>query len=270
MSAQRLTRENESITLLPAEALLRELLLRCREDIQKAGVAGNLEIWITGGWVRDRLLGLPFSDVDIALSTMIGEHFGSYLTKFSHRNEAFYQERAAELRKLETVVGRLFGLDIDLVNLRREVYEESSRTPEMEFGTAKNDAFRRDATINALFFNLDSQQVVDLTKKGLGDMASCIIRTPLEPRQTFLDDPLRVLRLIQIGSKLGYTIDEESKNWMRDQRIHNALEAKISRERIGIEVFKIMKNSNPQSAFHLIFESNLYSTVFLKSNPKIV
>ncbi|EQL02437.1 Poly A polymerase, head domain protein [Ophiocordyceps sinensis CO18] len=285
-----MTRKNEAIALSPAECLLR-LLLECRLHMRKSRVAAaeHLEIWFTGGWVRDRLLDIPCSDIDIALSTMTGQTFGDALADFFQQNEGRYQQRARDLgvedvtmsglhttkqnlrksKQLETTIGKVFGLDVDIVNLRKEVYDDDSRTPEMEFGTAEEDVFRRDATVNSLFFNLDSQHVVDLTGKGLDDMAAGIIRTPLEPRQTFMDDPLRVLRLIRIGSKLGYTIDDETKKWMGDRDIHQALTLKVSRERVGIEVFKIMKQPNPQLAFDLIFEANLYAPVFLQLDPAL-
>lgn len=286
-----MTRKNETISLLPAESLLRSLLLDCREHMVKSqlAAASDLEIWFTGGWVRDRLLDIACSDVDIALSTMTGQTFGNALAEFFQQNQERYQRRARELgvqdatmsglnttkqnlrksKQLETTIGRLFGLDVDIVNLRKEVYDHDSRTPEMEFGTAEEDAFRRDATVNSLFFNLDSQQVVDLTGKGLDDMAAGIIQTPLEPRQTFMDDPLRVLRLIRIGSKLGYTIDGDTKMWMKDPGIHQALTAKVSRERVGIELFKIMKQPTPQLAFQLLFEANLYAPVFLQLDSSL-
>ncbi|KAI0972315.1 putative poly(A) polymerase [Xylaria arbuscula] len=265
-----------SIILRPAEKLLRELLLDCRNNIQESRVSSaNLEMWITGGWVRDRLLGIPCSDIDIALSTMTGERFSHFLTEFLHKNEELYKKRATELK---VPCAKFSGFHTTKKNLGKskkletavEVYEEDSRTPEMEFGTAEEDAFRRDATVNALFFNLDTQEVVDLTQKGLDDMASCIIRTPLEPERTFLDDPLRVLRLIRISSKLGYTIDDETRKCMQDEKIHKALEAKVSRERIGIEVFKIMKQPNPQIAFSVILEANLYISIFVGSNRALL
>ncbi|OBT82310.1 hypothetical protein VE02_08202 [Pseudogymnoascus sp. 03VT05] len=133
----------------------------------------------------------------------------------------------------------------------------------MEFGTASEDAFRRDATINALFYDVDKQQVEDFTGRGLDDMAAGIIGTPLEPYQTFIDDPLRVLRTIRFASKLGYSIDHGAQLSMKDQKIHRALSEKVTRERIGIEVMKMMKDRNPSLAFRLIYEAGLYSTVFL-------
>lgn len=287
-----MTTRNATITLLPAEKLLRELLLGCRAHMQKSGLAAatGLEMWITGGWVRDRLLGIPCSDVDIALSTMTGSQFGEALVEFFESDQEWHQRGSSglgldphvvftgfhttklNLRKskhLETTIGKVFGLDVDLVNLRKEIYDDESRTPFMEFGTAEEDAFRRDATVNSLFFNLDTQQVVDLTKRGLDDMATGVIRTPLEPHKTFMDDPLRVLRLIRIGSKLGYSVEEATKDSMGDAEIHAALGVKVSRERVGIEVFKMMKQPNPQFAFESLYQADLYHTVFLERNPKL-
>lgn len=275
--------------MLPVEQLFRKLLLDCRDDLHRSqstspSTISRLEIWVTGGWVRDKLLGIQTSDIDIALSTMTGVQFAEVLTDFYSRNEAEYSQQATEIgipprllftgfkkttcnpgmsKNLETAIGKAFGLDIDLVNLRTEVYTPNSRSPLMEFGTAREDAFRRDATINALFYDVDKQQVEDFTGGGLDDMAAGIIRTPLEPYQTFIDDPLRVLRIIRFASKLGYSIDQEAQLLMKDQRIHRALREKVHRERIGIEVMKMMRDRNPSLAFRLIYEAGLYSTVFL-------
>ncbi|KAG5979512.1 hypothetical protein E4U55_005088 [Claviceps digitariae] len=275
-----------TIDLLPAEQLLRELLLDCAQHFP------GLQIWIAGGWVRDRLLGIPSSDLDLALSKLTGREFGVFLESFSARPEveAKYQQRAAELgipdarfsrfyivernndksKKLETAGGKLFGLDIDLVNLRKEVYDGQSRTPRMEFGTPEEDTFRRDATVNALLFDLEKQEVVDLTGKGLEDLDKKIMRTPLDPRQTFMDDPLRVLRLIRIGSKLGFALDPEAMRYMKDEDIQQALETMITRDRVNIEVFKIMKSPSPEIAFQRLFEANLYTPVFIRLHSPLL
>lgn len=265
--------------MLPAEQLLRELILECAQHFP------GLEVWIAGGWVRDRLLGIPSSDLDLALSKVTGREFGKFIEGFSSKPEieAKYQEKAAALgipdakftrfhimeknvdksKKLETAGGKLFGLDIDLVNLRKEVYDGQSRTPEMEFGTVEEDVFRRDATVNSLLFHLGTQKVVDLTGKGLDDLEARIMRTPLDPRQTFLDDPLRVLRLIRIGSKLGFAIDPTAMDSMRDKEIRQALDTMITRERVGIEVFKMMRDISPVVAFQHLYEADLYAPVFI-------
>ena len=165
-------------------------------------------------------------------------------------------------KHLETITIKMFGLDVDFVNLRKEIYDEQSRNPQMEFGTAEEDALRRDATVNALFYNLDTQNVEDLTAKGLEDMKKRILRTPLAPFQTFKDDPLRVLRLIRFACRLDYQIDADAQQAMRDKSIHEALRLKISRERVGVEVGKIMAGPDPYSGLKYINKFDLYPIVF--------
>ncbi|KAI3317646.1 putative poly(A) polymerase [Xylariaceae sp. AK1471] len=279
-------RKQEEIILLPAEKLLREFLLECAQNFP------GLEIWITGGWVRDRLLGIPSSDLDLSLSKVTGREFGKFLEKFSAEPEIEYKyrlkadelgipdskftrfhimERNADMaKKLETAGGKLFGLDVDLVNLRKEVYDGQSRTPDIEFGTPEEDAFRRDAAVNAIFFHLEKQEVVDLTGRGLKDLDARIMRTPLDPRQTFMDDPLRVLRLIRVGSKLGFALHSEATRCMKDDEIRRALDTMITRDRINIELFKMMRDPNAAIAFQHIFESNLYIPVFFRLDSPLI
>lgn len=166
-------------------------------------------------------------------------------------NEAFVSLHKIEAnpeksKHLETVSTKIFGLDIDLVNLRKETYTDDSRNPQMEFGTAEEDALRRDATINALFYNLNESKVEDFTGRGFSDMRNKIIRTPLEPYQTFKDDPLRVLRLIRFASRLGYQIDPATERAMQNSDISATLKKKISRERVGTELEKMLKGLNIQ------------------------
>lgn len=221
-----------------------------------------LVLRFTGGWVRDKLLGVDSQDIDVAINTMTGYQFGMRLKEYLDQPENLEKYRTnhanGEMREaivslhkieanpekskhLETVTTKIFGLDIDLVNLRKETYTDDSRNPQMEFGTAEEDAMRRDATINALFYNLNESKVEDLTGRGFEDMRHRIIRTPLEPYQTFKDDPLRVLRLIRFASRLGYRIDEETERAMQNSDISVALKLKISRERVGTELEKMLR-----------------------------
>ena len=109
-------------------------------------------------------------------------------------------------KNLETATARVLGYDLDFVNLRKEVYEGESRIPVMSFGTPLEDAQRRDMTVNALFYNVHSQQIEDWTQSGLDDMREGLVRTPMEPETTFTDDPLRILRCVRFASRFHYTI----------------------------------------------------------------
>lgn len=257
----------------------------------------------TGGWVRDKLLQIASHDIDLAINNMTGEHFGLKLQEYLEipgnaekhgligKNDNLSphdktKKIAPGLHKidanpekskhLETATTKIMGIDLDFVNLRREVYNEVSRNPQMDFGTAEEDAMRRDATVNAMFYNLHTGQVEDLTAKGFKDMAARIIRTPLEPYQTFKDDPLRVLRLIRFASRLDYTIDPETAKAMGNPEIQDVLKIKISRERVGIELEKMLRGPRPRMALDLIHSFGLYKTVFtdptrkLTTEPEIV
>ena len=142
-------------------------------------------------------------------------------------------------------------------NLRKEVYTDESRNPQVELGTAVEDAYRRDATINSIFYNLDRRRVEDHTQMGLSDLAFGIIRTPLQPTQTFMDDPLRILRLLRLASRLGFRIDQETAQAMKDLLVHTAFNVKISRERVGIEVEKMITGPDLLTAFEFLYESDL-------------
>jgi len=251
--------KSATIELDEKESKLRELLVAVADSINESKQANNekekVELRWAGGWVRDKLLGIQSHDIDTAINCMTGEAFATRLTAFCdvEANRARYgvgPDDVGRLHKvasnpdkskhLETTTTKLYGLDLDFVNLRKETYADDSRNPQVEFGTPQEDAERRDATVNALFYNIHTQLVEDFTG-GLEDMRRGLIRTPMEPFQTFMDDPLRVLRLLRFASRLEFKIDAEAERVMSDPRVLDALRLKISRERIGVELEKMLK-----------------------------
>ncbi|KAG7816089.1 hypothetical protein KL928_005055 [Ogataea angusta] len=226
-----------------------------------------LELRITGGWVRDKLLGRESHDIDIGIDHLSGVEFVTQLQEYIKAqnggqsvNSGVYKiEKNPEKSKhLETCTTKLFGFSIDFVNLRSEKYAEDSRIPEIEVGTAEEDAFRRDATLNSLFYNLTTGQVEDFTGRGLQDLRDGVLRTPLDPRKTFLDDPLRCLRLIRFASTYNFRIDELALAAMREDEIKQKLREKISRERINVEFKKIIMGKNPVYGLRLIEDVGFY------------
>lgn len=246
------------ISLNRQEQRLQNILLDVAKYIDESKeIKSRLELRFAGGWVRDKLLGIQSNDIDTAINSMTGKAYGQKVEEFlsipRHREKHGLSEEdignfhvieanQEKSKHLETVTVCLLGLDLDFVNLRTETYSEDSRNPQMEFGTPEEDAMRRDATINALFYNLHTGEVEDYVG-GIADLKSKIIRTPLKPYQTFMDDPLRVLRLIRFSSRLGFSIDSETAESMSHPNVLDALKsgAKISRERVGTEVEKMLK-----------------------------
>lgn len=268
-----------TIELTDQELRLKTFLLDVASSIDKAGTEGSTEPLVlrwAGGWVRDKLLGIESHDIDTAINSMTGYNFAQQIKTFCDdpANVARHGMEDKDLgnvhkvaanpdksKHLETAMVRIFGMDIDFVNLRKETYTADSRNPQMEFGTAEEDALRRDATVNALFYNLSTGLVEDFTG-GLRDMAEKRIQTPLEPLQTFTDDPLRVLRLVRFASRLQFTIDPAVEAVMADKQVLDALRQKISRERVGVEVDKMLKGQHPRDALALIDRLGLYHAIF--------
>lgn len=136
-------------------------------------------------------------------------------------------------------------------------------------GTPEEDALRRDITINTLFYNVHTRLVEDHTHLGLSDLSQKLIRTPLEPLQTFRDDPLRVLRSIRFASRFGYTLVDDVVAAIKNAEILDALRTRISRERVGIELEKMLKGPDPHESITLIDVLDLYPHIF-SVNPTTV
>ncbi|EAU92989.2 transfer RNA nucleotidyltransferase [Coprinopsis cinerea okayama7 len=165
-------------------------------------------------------------------------------------------------KHLETATLKLYGLDIDLVNLRSEEYAENSRIPTgVSFGTPLEDAKRRDITINALFYNVHTHSVEDFTEKGLDDLRDGLIRTPLPPKETFKDDPLRVLRCVRFASRFGFDLVDEISSAAKDPVIQDALVTKVTRERVGVELSKMLKGRDPLRSIELIHQLSLFTPI---------
>ena len=101
-----------------------------------------------------------------------------------HKNKQHFgviKANSDKSKHLETATIRVEGQMIDLVNLRSETYTEESRVPTIEIGTPSQDAYRRDLTINSLFYNINEERVEDWTELGISDLRAGLIRTPLEP-----------------------------------------------------------------------------------------
>ncbi|KAJ9073624.1 CCA tRNA nucleotidyltransferase, mitochondrial [Entomophthora muscae] len=257
------------LDLTPKEKELCTLLTLVADFINKKDPTKTVILRFAGGWVRDKLLGIASNDIDVAIDTMTGAQFFEYLREYEDFRGKRVLSRGTTIaanpqksKHLETVAATVLGLEIDFVNLRSEKYSENSRVPEMTFGTPEEDAFRRDITINSLFYNIHSGEVEDFCQKGLSDLKHKLIRTPLSPTQTFIDDPLRVLRCIRFANRLRFEIAPEVIEAMSEPDIKVAFKTKISRERVGTELSKMLTSGSPLQAFELIHQCGLYETIF--------
>ncbi len=210
----------------------------------------GIPAYVVGGYVRDRLLGRETKDIDVVCvgdGIQLAEQVASKLSP---------RPKVVVYRRFGTAMLRCDGIELEFVGARRESYIPDSRKPEVELGTLEDDQNRRDFTINALAVSLNEAtfgQIID-PFNGLAHLESKTIKTPLDPGQTFSDDPLRMLRAIRFSNQLGFTIEPNTLNGIKQYK--NRLNI-ISKERITGEVEKILKTPKPSIGFNLLFDTGL-------------
>ncbi|TVU00629.1 hypothetical protein EJB05_53929 [Eragrostis curvula] len=270
---QRSVEVRETVELTEKEERIFRRLL---DVVRHFGLGTQLRV--AGGWVRDKLLGKDSADIDIALDNIMGQTFCEKVNEYSkvigeeQKGIGVIQCNPDQSKHLETARMLIFDIWIDFVNLRSEKYAENSRIPTVEIGTAEEDAYRRDLTINSLFFNINNSSVEDLTGRGIEDLKKGLIVTPLPAKATFLDDPLRVLRAIRFAARFNFTLAEDLKEAASDEKVKSELGSKISRERIGHEIDLMMSDKHPVKAMCYIRDLGLFYVVFTfpeKSEPPV-
>lgn len=218
----------------------------------------NLSCWIVGGYVRDLLMQRVCTDIDIMV---VGDPvaFAKNIRNELHGKNfvVFERFRTAQFEITDRVAGRL---KIEIVGARKESYNPDSRKPITETGTLDDDLSRRDFTINALAVSLNAHNRGTLVDRydGLGDLERQLLRTPLDPVQTFSDDPLRMMRAARFAAQLGFTPDPEMLKAMRS--MHERIRI-VSRERISQEFFKIMLSPMPSTGLKILYETGILGDI---------
>ncbi len=221
-----------------------------REQAQRRG----MRALVVGGYVRDRLLGgareKKIHEVDILVEGQGATQLATAV--------------ASALQLHPPVIFERFGtahLEVDehhaleFVSSRVERYDPASRKPEVSPGTLKDDVMRRDFTINTLLMEWDGT-VLDLTGRGLSDLQARRIVTPLEPRTTFDEDPLRMLRAVRFATTLEFALDPEVEAAIRDQSAR-LQPPTVSMERIRDEFSKLLLAEQVQRGLELLDATRL-------------
>lgn len=245
-----------------------ELLL-----LQKVATAAGkheMDCYLIGGFVRDKLLGRITKDADIVcigdgivLARETAKQFNPVpkVDFFKTYGTAHIRINPAILMKPDDNSQEDDFFDIEFVGARKESYRRESRNPDVLPGTMQDDQERRDFTINALAISLNKNDYGELIDpfNGMDDLAAKIIRTPMEPSKTFSDDPLRMMRAIRFATQLGFSIEEKTWQGIKD----NAGRIKIiTQERITDELNKIILSPKPSIGFDLLYKSGLLQLIF--------
>jgi poly(A) polymerase len=224
--------------------------------LAEAAQALNCKAYIVGGFVRDLVMKRPSKDIDIVC-------IGSGIE---------LAQKTAELLKLKDenlIIFKSFGTarlnsadwELEFVGARKESYRAVSRKPIVEDGTMADDQNRRDFTINAMSISLNSEDFGSLIDPfgGINDIENKIIRTPLDPKITFADDPLRMMRGIRFATQLKFDIDPDTFSALMTEKDRIEI---ISKERIIDELNKIILAEKPSYGFKYLEICGLLEIIF--------
>ena len=222
--------------------------------ISKVAQENNQTVYIVGGYVRDLLMQRKApTDIDfvteqsgIELAKAVGKELGDL--------------KVSVFKTYGTAMIKYKDLDLEFVGARKESYSEDSRKPAVETGTLEDDQKRRDFTVNALAISLNAENFGELIDpfNGREDMQNKILRTPLEPAQTYSDDPLRMMRAIRFASVLHFNIEKNSLEAIKQEAERIKI---VSMERIMVEFNKIMLSEKPSVGLKLMEETTLLEKI---------
>lgn len=230
----------------------------------------KVETYLIGGYVRDKILGRPTKDADIVcagdgieLAAAVAAKFSPIpqVSFFKNFGTAHIRLNRSQLKHHASALEDGEGFDIEFVGARKESYRSHSRKPDVVPGSLEDDQKRRDFTINALAISLNKKDRGKLIDpfQGLADMELGIIRTPLDPLQTFSDDPLRMMRAIRFATQLNFQIEEATLKAIADDANRISI---ISQERITDELNKIVASAKPSIGFDLLYNTGLLQIIF--------
>lgn len=216
----------------------------------------QMESYVVGGFVRDQLLGRPCKDIDVVC---IGS--GIALAEEVAREFDLPDHAVSVFKNFGTAMLKVDDWDLEFVGARKESYQRDSRKPLVMEGSLEDDQNRRDFTINAMAVQLNQANWGKLLDpfQGIADLEAKIIRTPLEPRITFSDDPLRMMRAVRFASQLGFDIYPETFDALLNEK--SRLEI-ISFERISDELNKIILCKKPSYGFLLLDACGILPLIF--------
>jgi poly(A) polymerase len=232
----------------PTELLIFKKIAQAAEGLQ-------VDCYLIGGFVRDSIIGRNTKDIDIVCTGDGIELAQAVAAMFSPRPVVNF------FKNFGTAQIKVWDTEIEFVGARKESYSSDSRKPQVEAGSLKDDQDRRDFTINALAVSLNERDFGALIDpfNGVADIEQKILRTPLPPAQTFIDDPLRMMRGIRFAAQLNFTIEANTFSAIGENKDRIKI---VSGERIADELNKILLCKKPSVGFDLLYKSGLLKIIF--------
>lgn len=207
-------------------------------------------VFAVGGAIRDFVMGRPIKDIDMCIDLPDGGvNFANWLKEhgYTKGSVVIYPTYGTAMFHLVAFPEE----EIEVVQTRGEQYhDKGSRNPQVTFAPIEEDCVRRDLTMNALYINVSTDEVLDLTGKGVQDIKDKVCRvTNDNPDIVFTEDPLRILRVIRFSCRYGFDIDPKTFDSMKKNVDRLSI---ISQERITDEFSKMITSDHPEVAMTLL------------------
>ena len=225
---------------------------------KKAGDLGlkeGLKVYIVGGVVRDLLLGRDIQDLDLMVEGD-GIHFARKLAV------DIGVRKIVPFKKFGTALIPHRDFQIEVASSRSESYDNDSRSPKkVVFTSLEEDLKRRDFTINAMAMDTHPENFGKIYDpfNGQDDLSNGLLKTPLDPKKTFSDDPLRMMRAAYFSSKLNFKLDSDCRAAIKDSSKRISI---VSWERIRDELIKTLSTAKPSIGLVIMQKTGLLKTVF--------
>ena len=221
----------------------------------KLGVERGHDIYVVGGYVRDLFLGRPLKEIDFMV-VCDGVEFAEALAK------KLKVKKIVPFPKFSTAKIPYKAIPIEVAAARSESYEKGSRKPKkVVYTDLQGDLLRRDFTVNALAVDLHPDRFGELNDPygGISDLKAKLLKTPLNPNETFSEDPLRMMRAAYFAAALDFTIDEQCFNAIHEQAQRISI---VSQERVTAELIKILSTNKPSIGLIILQKTGLMKYVF--------
>ena len=217
----------------------------------------NIKSYLVGGCVRDLMLNPSAYSIDIDIMVEgDGISFAKLLAKKMN------VPKVVPFPKFATAKIPYHEYEIEVASARLESYDKSSRNPSsIQISNIQDDLLRRDFTINAMAISLNENNFGEFFDpfNGMEDLKNKILKTPLNPDNTFCDDPLRMMRACYFASKLSLEIEPECLLSIQNNSERISI---VSQERITNELFKILGTDRPSIGLNILQQSGLMEYVF--------
>lgn len=231
----------------------------------------GIDAYVVGGYVRDLILGRQNKDIDVMV---IGDPL-PFSRKAARRLNA---SGFVVFEKFRTAQMSAGDVKVEIVGARKEAYDPDSRKPRVQEATLEEDLSRRDFTINAMAMSINKSRLPGSAKRGpesggrrceFGELVDIfggvqalsdgVIDTPLDPSETFSEDPLRILRALRFACRFEFDLAPRVRKAVASMRERLKI---VSQERISDEFMKLLSSHRPSVGLRLMQDTGVMEIVF--------